>query len=503
MSRRLPLRSDCAVQQPKQCHASWCCLPFPIAESSMAGTLSRTLGISHDQAAWMVTNWPGLAQQRPHTVRLALHGIAKLWQCSLKQAAAMMLREHQLLSTPPRAIVQRATVLASTLGFSIADTMRVTQRAPSLLFEEPQAVRARLCQASEVLQAPLSAVCHAASDSPWLLLATPQQLQQRVGELSRLLHRDAPDIHKHVLQHPHLLAVSAEGLKSKLQALSHTLKLKPDSARALVWANPAIIKFSTQRTEEFVAGLGRLIPHDRLQVMVFREPSLLSRSHATLVRNMRAMQQLFGLSTQHAVEMVVRRPSLLTRSPAQLRRSFLALSVWRFSQEEKLKLLLAHPVLLRLSPAEVHGRCRWLRGLMMANGYMHTALRRMPMKLLGVLLMHLPVAWSRLQYMVDSNQEPAMDIMAAVQSGQEDFLEAFPSYRRWLAWKCSTGVGGVCMRAFMCVCCVCVGCVCVHVSVCICPRTGGGWHGIGGCACVWLGACACVHACVRAVEGRG
>jgi hypothetical protein len=59
--------------------------------------------------------------------------------------------------------------------------------------------------------------------------------------------------------------------------------------------------------------------------------------------------------------------------------------------------------------------------------------------------MHLPQAWSRLQYLVDVNQEPRVVLMDAVQFSTEKFEERFPEYRKWLQFRTSEMVGqGIC-----------------------------------------------------------
>lgn len=59
---------------------------------------------------------------------------------------------------------------------------------------------------------------------------------------------------------------------------------------------------------------------------------------------------------------------------------------------------------------QVHGRCRWLRTLLMSNGYFHSAMRNLPVGMLGIALLHLPFCWSRLQYLAESKQEQAEEL---------------------------------------------------------------------------------------------
>ncbi len=190
-----------------------------------------------------------------------------------------------------------------------------------------------------------------------------------------------------------------------------------------------------QRTAKHAATLAALFPNGQLQGIAFHEPSILMRSTSVIQRNLRCITQLTGCSMQAALDLVARRPSLLSKSPRSLGQSFNALSVWHFSTEDKLELITSHPLLLRLSPREVHSRCRWLRDLMMSNGYYHSVMRELPVGLLGVMLMHLPSAWSRLQFLADSSKESKMDVMQVVQCSKPAFAAAFPEHEKWLHWR--------------------------------------------------------------------
>lgn len=79
-------------------------------------------------------------------------------------------------------------------------------------------------------------------------------------------------------------------------------------------------------------------------------------------------------------------------------------------------------------------RCRWLRNLMLNDAVFHTALRSMPPPALGVILLHLPVAWRRLQYLAESAQESSVSLMTAVEMSESRFAEAFPDYAKWRCW---------------------------------------------------------------------
>lgn len=79
-------------------------------------------------------------------------------------------------------------------------------------------------------------------------------------------------------------------------------------------------------------------------------------------------------------------------------------------------------------------RCRWLRNLMMSHAFYHSTLRSIPPAALGVIILHLPKAWRRLQYLAESARESNMCLMAAVQMREERFAEMFPEYPKWRCW---------------------------------------------------------------------
>jgi hypothetical protein len=84
---------------------------------------------------------------------------------------------------------------------------------------------------------------------------------------------------------------------------------------------------------------------------------LLTRSSGALYQRVAALQNLLGVEDKHVLRSLLqRRPALLTRSTAAVDRSMRALSVWKMAPGYKLALVLAHPALLRLSGAELHGR---------------------------------------------------------------------------------------------------------------------------------------------------
>lgn len=98
-----------------------------------------------------------------------------------------------------------------------------------------------------------------------------------------------------------------------------------------------------------------------------------------------------------------------------------------------LRLLQEHPLLLRLSAAEVRGRCGWLRALMSRSAYYQATLRKLPPGLVGVLLLHLPAVWPRLAFLAETKQEGGIPIMDALQCRASEFGRRFAGFAAWRA----------------------------------------------------------------------
>lgn len=71
---------------------------------------------------------------------------------------------------------------------------------------------------------------------------------------------------------------------------------------------------------------------------------------------------------------------------------------------------------------------------MMRDALFHATFRQLPPKVLGVVLLHLPVAWRRLQYLAESGRESATPLMDAVQLREAAFCAKFPEYSKWVSW---------------------------------------------------------------------
>jgi hypothetical protein len=72
---------------------------------------------------------------------------------------------------------------------------------------------------------------------------------------------------------------------------------------------------------------------------------------------------------------------------------------------------------------------------MMRDALFHATFRQLPPKVLGVVLLHLPVAWRRLQYLAESGRESATPLMEAVQLREAAFCAKFPEYSKWVCWN--------------------------------------------------------------------
>lgn len=72
---------------------------------------------------------------------------------------------------------------------------------------------------------------------------------------------------------------------------------------------------------------------------------------------------------------------------------------------------------------------------MLRDALFHSTFRRLPPALLGVVVLHLPVAWRRLEYLVQAGRESAVPLMDAVQLSEAAFDAAFPEYAKWKSWN--------------------------------------------------------------------
>ncbi|KAL6749858.1 hypothetical protein V8C86DRAFT_3144587, partial [Haematococcus lacustris] len=413
--------------------------PAPVCctDTTYAGCLSSRLGISEARAAWLVSCWPSLVSHPLPLVHAAVRTVCAVFECTTPQAMEAMVKEQRLLlHTRPQDIRGQLRQLAAALGMEAAALRPVVRRAPSVLYEEPMAVQTRLAQVAHLLGAPLSRILHLLTQQqPLLLVASPDTIQEQLTAQSHLLGLSPAGAKALQLKHPHMLLLSPTALNAKLQQLKTVLGLSSRAAQDLVRAYPRLLQLSVTRIAQQALDLHSLLPQAHLAALAAQEPSLLYRPAANAKASLHQLQQLLRCSPADAAALAVRRPALLTKSPSALTASFRALSPWQLSQEQKSELLTAHPVLLRLAPTEVHLRCRWLRRVMLHSALLHSQLRELRMPLLGVLLMHLPGTWSRLEFVGRRAEGRPLDVLWVVESGDQAFEAVCPGHAAWRAWR--------------------------------------------------------------------
>ncbi|KAL6764082.1 hypothetical protein V8C86DRAFT_24240 [Haematococcus lacustris] len=407
------------------------------SHTTYAGCLSSRLGISEDRAAWLVSCWPSLVSHPLPLVHAAVRTVCAVFECTTPQAMEAMVKEQRLLlHTRPRDIRGQLRQLAAALGMEVAALRPVVRRAPSVLYEEPIAVQTRLAQVAQLLGAPLTRILQLLTQQqPLLLVASPDTIQEQLTAQSHLLGLSPAGVKALQLKHPHMLLLSPTALNAKLQQLKNVLGLSSRAAQDLVHAYPPLLRVSVTRIAQQALDLHSLLPQAHLASLAAQEPSLLYRPAANAKASLHQLQQLLRCSPADAAALAMRRPALLTKSPSAPTASFQALSPWQLSQEQKSELLTAHPVLLRLAPTEVHLRCRWLRRVMLHSALLHSQLRELRMPLLGVLLMHLPGTWSRLEFVGRRAAGRPLDVLWVVESGDQAFEAACPGHAAWRAWR--------------------------------------------------------------------
>ncbi|EFJ41742.1 hypothetical protein VOLCADRAFT_107585 [Volvox carteri f. nagariensis] len=348
---------------------------------------------------------------------------------------------------------QRLSTLCGLLQLDDTACLMLCRIVTGLLLVPPSALRDTWDRLCIVLggEEPTRAACTVA---PLLLVLPSHRVPTCIASLTAATAMPRAQAAALVVEWPQLathapasLAAKLEGLRELLQGPSSGSGTVGTSSggsaasapvlRAALRMAPRLLTFSTAALARHHAELKVLLGPERLSAALRREPGLLLQRPSTVAAKMALLQQLMDCAQHPAAvaAIVVRQPGVLRRSLAALSRCCRALSVWRLCRRDKLRMCLSRPRLLTLPPEEVHGRCRWLRRLMLSNAYYHSALRRLPPSLVGALVAALPLAWARLLYLAESSQECRMHLMDAVECRQEDFAARFPEFSRWLQFK--------------------------------------------------------------------
>ena len=437
-------------------------------------------GITVEQAEWFNNRPESFA-----SARLRLRGLASLLACNLQQSAKMIMKEPNLLDVSSKDIQRRLREVNAALGGETKRTNRVVRRIPSLLaFDFPRQRRSPssstpdetdthahhldllislFCRDTPVIDEELrdrnkAVVRELCFDEPLFLSMPYTDIHVRLERLTKMLQSHGlmgslPEVSGYCLAAPWLLTTSTDSIDRKLRSLASALNLTRLKALDLALGYPKLLTLSEERIRSKVEALcdkkmPLTLPRSALEHMIQTEPSFLMRSKDKIQTGLRTMKNTFEARTDSpkptspstssclsVVDLVKRRASILTRNPSNIVRCYNSLSIWELTSQEKEEIFTAHPVLLRLHHQELHLRCRWLRRLVTSNGWFHSALRRVSGTHLGVIILHLPKCWSRLQYLVESNLESKILLMEAVQLGDEVFESRFPGYMRWRSYK--------------------------------------------------------------------
>ena len=206
---------------------------------------------------------------------------------------------------------------------------------------------------------------------PLLLVLSPSRLRYRLGALPALINL-AEGLPAAVLisrKHPWLLTVSERAISRKVEALGESLGVTSRLAQSIARSYPKVLSFSEENIAGKVSALCQAFPVESVREMVCRQPSLLARSSDKVLASLSQLKAVVGVSKERAAGLAERRPSILAKSSASSERCYRALSVWKLAKAEKDEMVQKHPLLLSLSPQELHLRCRWLRSLVISNGY--------------------------------------------------------------------------------------------------------------------------------------
>ncbi|PNH05714.1 hypothetical protein TSOC_008016 [Tetrabaena socialis] len=343
------------------------------------------------------------------TLRHRLRALAALLHLDEPPALALCAAVPGLLAAPPAQLGAALRRVRASLGLTAAE-------------EEGEARRA-------------------VASAPLLLLLPPPRIAQCVAVLCSALALRPKQARALVAEWPQLATLATATLADKLTGLAAVLGPAADGAPGLAAAVrrcPRLLTFRTSTLAQHHAQLAALLGPARLVAVLRTEPGLLALRPASVASKLRLLQQLFGAVAhpQAVATLVAREPGILRRSLQALSRGCRSLSIWNLPPRAKLLMCISRPCLLTLPWGEVYGRCRWLRRLMLGNGYYHAALRRLPPSVLGAVVAALPHGWCRLQYLAESSQEAVLGLAEVVECRQEAFEGRFPEFRSWLAFKC-------------------------------------------------------------------
>ncbi|KAG2483824.1 hypothetical protein HYH03_017347 [Edaphochlamys debaryana] len=386
---------------------------------------------------------------------------------NLDPAAALAAAEGvpALLAQPPKQLAAAWNKAVYNLGCPPEERVALTRRVASkavllLLLPEDRVPQAAVRLSVWTGMRPKQAKA-LLRDLPQVATLAPETLSAKLSGLRRILgiaeelaaaprpgQQPPPGAARSAAssQRPGQGQPQAQAQSSQAQTPSQAQSQAAGSAHACsqallahaVFSAPHLLTFSTPALEKHHSALLEMFGAPRLALALRREPGLLALRPSVAGYKLRLLQSLLGCREQPGLvaTLVARNPALLFRTPEALSASCRALSIWSLDPRVKLRLVAARPgLLLRLPAQEVHGRCRWLRRLMLSNAYYHTGLRRLPVACLAGVLSALNVGWPRLQYLAESSQEGACGLMDAVEVAAEAFERRFPEFRKWHEWK--------------------------------------------------------------------
>jgi hypothetical protein len=403
-------------------------LAGPRAHARHADALSRALALEPEAAASILQRQPALLSFTPSVLATRLEDLCASLGGPSASVGSMASKHPEVLLLPPNSLRKRASNLARQMRIPEDAALRCVRKAPHILTQTMQELKERLEETAGALGVDSRALERAARRQPYLYVMPSSLVEAHARQLAALLQLDRLAAAKLLLACPQLLTASDGSLRAKVEALQRAWGLQPSEVSSCVQREPGILEQAPGSMELKAQQLLQQLSRAQLAHMVREEPKLMRMPAASLLQRMQQLEQMLGLKRAGLLQLLMRRPALLRKSASSVSNTYRAVSIWDFSDEFKRQLLHAHPLLLRLAADEVYGRCNWLRTLMMRSAYVHATLRELPPKLLGVLILHLPSCWCRLEYLVDSEQEVGSRLMEALQC----------SRARWagLGWGC-------------------------------------------------------------------
>lgn len=183
---------------------------------------------------------------------------------------------------------------------------------------------------------------------------TPEYIDANIKALQKMLRMDLAETRRFLRINPLPLTMSEATLEKRITAHSRILELSVADYRALVLRAPKLLTASEKLVSKNLHDLRENFPEvTNLTAQIRSFPYLVLYSPATLLRNINDVADILGVepaAIRHAIRSQLHR---CLRSPTSVERTKAALVELGFPIDRAVHLILTHPPVLSLTPANV------------------------------------------------------------------------------------------------------------------------------------------------------